>query len=322
MNHEAFLDELEKIAITRAARELMAGTLSPAAASRVRGVLRPPETMASGLERGSTALAKRLGVPVHEGTFRESLKEVPGLLAKVRAGAKPSTEELKRVGTPALAAIGGGGVTLGKLTGQMAGVYLHKGQPMIRAMAARQAGGPIKGRIGALKELVGKGLSKNERAHLDAIIKRHEIDEARAMARKSSFMNQRSAMWTPGWKPVPFTKGHVRQGGGMHADPRVLMEESRHLTFAPEKVRKTMRTLRKTTGEQQGMLERAGVDMGKKTPAPATRAARVAEKKLMNVPTATYPTAGPPVHFSPEAQKVVEGLGQRIGKTVQRFRGS
>lgn len=318
VKHAAFLDELQKIAVSRGAVELMKGTLSPQASARLRGVLRPPEVMAGGLARGSENLAKQLGVRVYDPTLTSSLKKVPGVIGALRRGETVPAETWRQVAAPLAAAQGGGGLTVGKELGEeVAGIYLDPSQTIMRVLGTKAG----KGGIAALKELLGRGMSAPERKHLAEIIKRHEVDEARAAARTSSFMNVKEGPWTPGWRSVPFTKGHVQIGGGMHADPRVLMEESRNLTFAPENVRSTMREIRKLTKEQPGMLERAGVDMGLKTPPAGSRAARQAEKALFNVPTPTFVTPQGPVHYSPEFEQRLRGFGESLGSRVQQVRG-
>lgn len=317
VKHAAFLDELVKIAISRGAIELMKGTLSPQGAVRLRGALRPPEAMASGLARGSENLAKQLGVKIYDPTLTSSLRRVPGLIGSLRRGESIPIETWKQVAAPLAASEGGGGLTIGKELGEdMAGIYLDPSQTIMRTMGAKFG----RGRIAALKELLGMGMSAPERKHLAEIVKRHEIDEARAAARPSSYKNVKETLWTPGWKNLPFTRGQIQTGGGLHADPRVLMEESRNLTFAPESVRNTMRDVRKFTMEQPGMLERAGVDLGLKTPPAGSRAARQAEKALFNVPTPTFLTPQGPVHVSPELQERGRALGASLKSRVGQAR--
>lgn len=308
----SFLSELEKIALSRAAKELIKGRLNPQTLARIRSTMRPSEVMSTGLARGSENIAKRLGVPVYEGGVREALKETPGVLKKLIKKENIPEGTLRQMATPFAAMAGGGGITVSKDVGsKLQGIYLQPSQTLIRGVAAREKGG----RIAALKELAGKGMNPQERRHLSEVIKRHEVDEARAMARKSSYMNRTGMPWTPGWKDIPLTGGGLKQGGGMHADPRVLMEESRNLTFAPERVQEAMRTLRKMTGEQAGMLERAGVEIGKRTPVAGSRAARGAERRLLDVPTPTIVSQSGPIHMTPEFQQKIEA-GVEKGKQL------
>ena len=320
--NESFLDELQHItkeALSRAAKELILGRLSPGALERVRGVLtaaRPPEVMAGGLARGSANIAQQLGVPVREGTLRGAAKRGLELLKRHRAGGRVTAEEGVEAAAPLVASMGGGGLTvpIGHPFLER-GIYLHEGQPLIRAMGA---GGRLKG----LRELAGLGMNPGERRYLSEIIKRHEIDEARAMASGKSFMQRRGGTWTPSWreKKVPFMKEPLLRGGGSHADPRVLMEESRNLAFAPQRVRQTMRNIRSTLGEAQGLKERAGVSLGERTPLAGSRQAREAERSLSQVPQVNLVTAQGPMHMSPEfiqeaggKVKAVRGLQQAKG---------
>jgi len=129
-----------------------------------------------------------------------------------------------------------------------------------------------------------------------------------------------TAGWTPGWreKKIPFMRERALVGGGAHADPRVLMEESRNITFAPESVRNAMRNLREGTGELRGMKDLAGVRMGQRTPLAGSAQARAAERQLLNVPEGNM---GPFMHASPAFQEELLAKGAPVKKLLQRLRG-
>lgn len=316
--HLAFVDELQgiaKLALTRAAKELIKGRLSGGTLGKIRGGLsaaRPPEVMAEGLARGSANIAKKLNVPIYEGTLRGAAKRGVGLLKKHHAGGKVTAQEGLEAGAPLMAlGGGGGGVTLPG--GQ--GILLHKGQPLIRATTA---GGKVKG----LKELAGRGMSRGERKYLGEIIKRHEVDEARAMATGKSFMARKGGGWTPSWRKqkVPFMKEPVLMGGGVHADPSVLMRESRNVTFAPENVRRSMKNLRKATGEDYAMWDKARVSIGEMTPLAGSREAREATRRLSQVPQVNLVQGSTPMHITPEFRQEAVQKAQKVKGLIEKVK--
>jgi hypothetical protein len=257
MKLDSFFDEMTKIALTRAAKMLMRGSLSSPAESLARSTMRSPDTYAAGLGRGSDAIAKKLGLHVHEGGIGKAFDTAKqGIMDKFRGGAANLTgNQLADIAQPLASGMMGGGMTYNNR------IFLDPEMSAIRRIGAKEN----KGYFGLAREMVGKGTPDNVKQQLYQAVKRHEIDEARAIAGGKSFGARKGATWGA-------------SENAMHQDPKVLMRESQNLTFMPE-ARDIMRGVRKTTGEL-GPMKAQGLDLGIKTPVSGTADYRHVNRNL------------------------------------------
>ena len=277
INLHSFCDELEKIALNALQKRIISGTVSPAAVSRARPLLRSSERMAEGLNIGSKNIADRLGVSIHDydpvdlqRRWTELQKAKSGFLTKEFwrhpiQGIASRIKTLREVGplqtTRDVAgynkALGyGGGVTLtpqGILQpGGLKNRILFGNKPSIHLTGARVA-----------------DLSEEGNKYLGAVIKRHEVDEARALASgKSFYRTTGGAAWSP------------QQGmTSAHLDPSVLVNESRAMTFAPEDAKKFWTGVRTDLREAPALREH-GIEYAKATPLAGSTGERKVLKSL------------------------------------------
>jgi hypothetical protein len=171
---------------------------------------------------------------------------------------------------------------------------LLEGQPLIRRMGGM------------------KNLSPGETSYLGEILRRHEVDEARAAQSPKSLARRTGRAWTPGYIPMKGTGGRVQMGTGMHMDPSVLMEESRHATLAPKKVRRGLQRLRGVSLESPAMAAE-GVGYGEATPLRGSRQAAKAERAIRaaSVPP-NLPLPGAPMQVDPALLERGRRVAQRV----------
>lgn len=270
----SFFDEMEKIAISRVTREIVKGTLSPGVEVAARKFMRSPDVMARGLARGSENIARRLGYGIHTGGIFPTLrgaKKTLGEAAREVAHKRPGLKELpeaffsavkkapsaKETANTALAtvlapALGGGGTIP-----QLKSIIMQPGVKKFRDIAGK----------------AGKNMTKSERNYLTELIKRHEVDEARAALRSTR-------QWSLPGRSVPLTGGHLKIPGGAHLSPDVLLREAYHTRLAPERVRKAMTSVREATRETPGMADLAGFRYGREAMVPGSREFRRASRAL------------------------------------------
>jgi len=333
----SFTDEMVKEGISRMVKELTKGTLSPAGASKVRSLMRPPETMTAGLRRGSENIAKRYGFEIKEPSVAGTLKQLGrAALGEVRAKPKGlagrlfdkaqraagvkdirqahrATEGLQEQAGSLLTSLrGGGGVAIPKGTevpipGVRGGsIHVMREQPMAH-LTMRQGGAP--------EVLLKSKLPPKEDAYLRELVKRHEVDEMRSMVDPRSYYSRQGGekFWPVGWKNVeglpPFVpKDILQRPMGMHADPKVLLRESRELTKAPEGVRRTMEELRAASGET-GVLGEKGLRLGEATPLAGSSQEREMLRQLRDVPPANVQGR---FRTDPEVADIAEKLVEKL----------
>ena len=280
---DGFVDELEKIALNALTRHMIEGTITPETISKARPFLRSHARMIKGINTGSENMANRLGVAIKEYAnpvdyerridaaeaalspqgllnrkfLRHPIRGIQERLSIVRQN-KPVEALHGFIGSTIARSSGGGAFvpTLTTLRGRVSSLISGTNQPTIHLIPRT----PNADRLGAVNN-----------SYLNAMIKRHEVDEARAMARGHK-----------NW--IPTSKEYTVHSG--HADPSVLLNESRLMTQAPQGARQRWMDVRDNTNELDYLLDKGNVNYGFQTPLAGSKAERVALKNLRSTPPA------------------------------------
>ena len=93
-----------------------------------------------------------------------------------------------------------------------------------------------------------ENLNKFERAYVNAIMERHEVDESRYARKKGNTV-------------LPISKKR-KQHYATHASPDVIFNESEHVSFAPQRVRKAFSNVRYLTGEAKDINNNTPITYG------------------------------------------------------------
>ena len=159
---EGLLDELEKVSASRWREMLRLGRISAEGVKRLEsaklrrggGALLDRAREVRGIDKGTEELARKMGVGIEMVSGKKALRRG---IAAVRAPTEKNVDALKaQLAGHVVARQGGGAAAV----------------PIVDKVFVQQSGGAA-----------ARGLAKKDLPHLQAILKRHEIDEMRAARR-------------------------------------------------------------------------------------------------------------------------------------------
>lgn len=289
---------LIKLALSRVAKEFIQGSLSPKGMSDARKFLPGTERLTDGLNRGSHAIADKLGVTIHQMhanplvNFARALREPPK-----------------------------GFMTPGNIGERVVNAALSSGSHATGKKINIQPGQITRG---------ARGISATDRAHADAITLRHEAMEQLTQPKRRLFNGPKAWGGSRGALPLGLAENDVRARTGLHNAPQVLIDESRNVSLASPKLREHWQKLRVygVAGKEAEQLRHGGVEYGLRTPVRkkdvARASARILEKDPMRGMQMINPVQGVSQRMAnhPRPQDVHDMLRENRDALVSRVKAA